>query len=338
MINTKFKLIKPFVIEQFYENIDLDSNNVIVRPTYLSICKADLRYFLGQRDANVLDERLPLALIHEAVGEVECDKSGEFKPNQKVVLLPNIDGKPSEYQENYKFDSLFCSSKSDGFMQELVSLPKQQIVPYGDVDDSLACISEFISVGVHAIESFMKLQTTNKEKIIIFGDGALGFIVANLLKVYLPKSYICVVGIDKTKLELFSFVDEILTTNELIFSQKFDHVFECVGGQASAVAINNAIELINPQGVITLLGVSEEFVPINTRLVLEKGITLIGRSRSTREDFVKTINLLETNKTFSMRCDRLISSVIEVNSIIDIYSAFNQSKNQRFKTVLKWNI
>lgn len=42
---------------------------------------------------------------------------------------------------------------------------------------------------------------------------------------------------------------------------------------------------------MSLLGVSENNVPINTRMVLEKGLRLFGSSRSGREDFEKTVEL-----------------------------------------------
>lgn len=36
-----------------------------------------------------MQEKLPMALIHEGVGKVLLDKTGEFKKGDKVVILPN---------------------------------------------------------------------------------------------------------------------------------------------------------------------------------------------------------------------------------------------------------
>lgn len=63
-----------------------------------------------------------------------------------------------------------------------------------------------------------------------------------------------------------------------------DHAFECVGGIKSEDAIEQIIDHINPEGCISLMGVSEEPVDVNTRMVLEKGLTLLGNSRSGYED------------------------------------------------------
>lgn len=339
MINTKYKLIKPFEIEEVFTNLDMNKeNNVIVKPKYLSICKADLRYYLGDRTPSVLKDRLPLVLIHEACGTILYDKSMEFEKNSKVILLPNISDNSNKYLENYRLNSVFCSSRADGFMQEVVSLNKNQILPYKNIEDEIASFIEFITIGVHAVNSFLKFANEYRNKIAIFGDGALGYTVACILKYYLPNAYISVVGVSSSKLELFSFVDEVLTVDEIPNDFYFDHGFECVGGSKSGDAVNKIVDCINPEGTIILLGVSEKKVEINTRMILEKGISLVGRSRSSREDFIQTIDLLENNETLKQRFKKLISTIININCVDDIHRAFAISQGELFKTVLKWNL
>ena len=65
MIALQYKLVNPFIVETAYNDISL-GEGVVVKPKFLSICKADMRYFFGQRDAEVLKKRLPMSLIHEA--------------------------------------------------------------------------------------------------------------------------------------------------------------------------------------------------------------------------------------------------------------------------------
>jgi ribitol-5-phosphate 2-dehydrogenase len=111
MINTVYRLASPRRFEIAFEDIDLFGGNVIVRPTHLSICNADMRYYLGTRDAKVLAEKLPLALIHEGAGEVVFDGSGNFKPGERVVMVPNKPAEQDEYiAENYLRTSKFCGA------------------------------------------------------------------------------------------------------------------------------------------------------------------------------------------------------------------------------------
>ena len=336
MINAQYKLTSPMTITPFYKNLDYTSKNVIVKPKKLSICKADIRYYFGMRDAKILRKRLPLALIHEACGTVLNDPTGELKKGDKVILLPNIPGKEEKYLENYREDSLFRSSRADGFMQELLSLPSAQLVKYNDIDENCAAFVEFISVGVHAVSSYVNLLKDEPERIAVWGDGALGYIICCLLKVYLPKTHITSVGVVKNKSGMFKFVDECLSIDEVTSDLRFDDVFECVGGAASGNAISQMIDTINPEGHMMLLGVSEEPVPVNTRMVLEKGLTLIGRSRSGRKDFEESVRILETDKKFASRMKLLVSDEINVKSISDIHKAFNQSKIVDYKVVLNW--
>ena len=48
MINTVYRLVAPRRFEIAFEDINLFGENAIVRPTYLSICNADMRYYLGK--------------------------------------------------------------------------------------------------------------------------------------------------------------------------------------------------------------------------------------------------------------------------------------------------
>ena len=79
MLNTVYRLTSPRQIEAVTFDETIDEHSVIVRPTYLSICHADQRYFIGTRDKSVLRKKLPMALIHEGIGEVVRDNTGTFE-------------------------------------------------------------------------------------------------------------------------------------------------------------------------------------------------------------------------------------------------------------------
>ena len=103
-------------------------------------------------------------------------------------------------------------------------------------------------------------------------------------------------------------------------------------------AISQMIDVINPEGTIMLLGVSENPVAINTRMVLEKGLTLVGRSRSGREDFIETVELLQNSEKLVRRMKKLISEEVSIRNIDDISQAFERAKAVDFKVILKWEI
>ena len=338
MINYVYQLIAPRTITIKYKNVEPCSERVIIRPEYLSICHADQRYYKGERDAAVLKKKLPMALIHEAMGKVVYDPTGNFKVGEKVIMIPNIPGTPVEgVYSNYLRDSKFSSSGHDGFMREFVDLPPDRVVSCEGVKPTHAAISEFISVAFHAVDRFERAVQSGINRIGVWGDGGLGYLVSLVLKYKFPKAKICVIGLDDIKLSRFTHADETYNSTALPADFHVDHAFECCGGSGCYYAGNQIIDVIEPQGAVMLMGVSEKEVAYNTRMVLERGLTLIGCSRSDRCDFENVVEFLRS-KNMSQRIERIISDVVEVKSIGDIYKAFDIDLTTPFKTVIKWDI
>lgn len=338
MINQVIKLVAPRRMETFFKEENIDDNSIVVRPRYLSICAADQRYYTGSRAKEILDKKLPLALIHEAVGEVLFDKTGEFKSGDNVVMIPNTPFEQDEViKENYLRSSKFRSSSYDGFLQNVVLMRKDRVIKIGDIDLQIASLLEPISICVNAIEEFLKTAHKRRNIIGVWGCGTIGYLTTLLLKKYLPDSRIIIFGTNTEKMRYFSFLDEQIMINEVPEDLKIDHAFECVGGPRSEDAIKQMIKHINPQGTISLLGVSENPIPIETRMVLEKGLKLIGDSRSGYQDFYKAIEIMQ-DKKMQDYVENIIMDMVEVNNLNDIYKAFDLDLNNSFKTVMKWNI
>ncbi len=338
MINSVYRLVAPGMIEVACTQPDI-KNSVLLRPVYLSVCKADQRYYLGNRSREALKAKLPMALIHECVAKVVFDPTGNFKPGEMVIPVPNTPTEDDDViAENYRPSSRFCSSGYDGFLRDYIDILPDRLVrvPEG-VDLRIASFAELISVSVHAIARFEKFSHKRKETIGIWGDGNVGFITALILKTLYPDMKLYVFGTIYDKLAYFSFADGAYHVDHVPEDIKVDHAFECVGGEGSRFAIAQIIDLINPEGSIGLMGVSERFVDINTRMVLEKGLNLFGSSRSGVKDFQRTMDILAENPKIHAYLENLIGGVVEVRTVSDIHSAFAQDLSRNFgKTVIKW--
>lgn len=338
MLNHIYQLITPKTIAVKYDDVNVE-NQVIIQPEYLSLCHADQRYYQGKRDAKVLRKKLPMALIHEGCGRVLYDPTGTFKTGESVVMIPNVPSDPNEkiIYENYGKGAGFLSSGKDGFMREFVNLPVDRVVSCNGVDKRIAAITEFVSVGVHAVGRFEMFSHKYKGRIGIWGDGSLAYIVSNILKRKYPKSQIIVVGRNINKLQQFSFADETWLVDDLNDSFMVDHAFECAGGEGSYYAIDDIIHTINPQGTVMLMGVSENKVPINTRDILEKGLSFVGCSRSGRKDFEEAVTYMK-DEAFQRRLKTIIYEAKPIKNIKDIHQVFSDDLNTDFKTVFKWEI
>ena len=341
MINAVFRLVSPRRFEVAFEDIDLFGGNAIVRPTNLSICNADMRYYLGTRDAKVLAEKLPMALIHEGIGEVVFDPSNTFKSGDLVVMVPNMPTEEDDFiGENYLRSSKFCGSSMDGFLQEYVEIsPKRLVRLPDDIDRNVAAFTEIVSVSVHAISRFDKIAHKRKDVIAVWGDGNLGYITSLFLKYTYPDSKLVVFGTQNEKLNDFTFADETHLVNDVPEGFTMDHAFECVGGNGSQIAIEQIIDLIKPEATVSILGVSEYPVPVNTRMILEKGLRFFGSSRSGVEDFKKTVEMYKVHPEIIDYLGNLVNSVNVVRTTKDLKAAFEKDTHKHFgKVTIKWEL
>lgn len=296
-------LVEPFEIEENKKEVDYKDGWVEVRPTMASICHADLRYFNGSRGKEVLKKKLPMALIHEGIGVVESSKSNNFSAGDRVAIVPNIPNTvlypslPAENKKvpaNYASGSQFLGSNRDGIAQTRIIHPAECLVKVPDnIPDELAVLSEVSSVSNHAIDHIQSELKDTTKNIALFGDGPVGYLTACMISFMfnVSKERFTVFGADEERLSHFDFAETKMSP-EYDFKrpeEKYDVIIECTGGNFSSVAINEAIDLFNPIGKLVLMGVSEEKIPINTRDVLEKGLTLYGSSRSTTYNFEKVV-------------------------------------------------
>lgn len=341
MINQVFRLVSERQFEETNIEEKLTPETVVVRPTYLSICAADQRYYTGSRGKEVLSRKLPMALIHEGVGEVVYDAEGEFPVGTKVVMIPNTPFEENDViAENYLRTSKFRSSGYDGLMQENVYMRRDRVVPLPEgMDLEVAAYSELISVAYHAISRFQNKGNRNRESFGVWGDGNLGFITCLLLKTIYPKSKVYIFGKTQYKLDFFSFVDEAFLIDEIPTDLVIDNAFECAGGRGSEHAVEQIIDLIVPEGTVALLGVSEMPIEFNSRMVLEKGLTVFGSSRSGRVDFENTVKFLSENEGAVEYLSNLIGLRKVVRNLQDITEAFEDDLRNPFgKTVMEWRV
>ena len=338
MINRIVRLVGVKQFDMYYEELQVTPEKLIVQPDNLSICAADLRYYTGRRNKTALKKKLPISLIHEATGTVLYDPLDRIRVGSKVVIVPNTNINESDFiKGNYQKTSKFCSSDIDGFMQEYLCCEYDRIIPV-DTDDEIYVLSELISISVNAVSNSMLHMRDDCKRIGIWGDGSLAFVTMIVLRNLLPDSEIIVFGHNERKMLHFIMADGVFNTDDIPNGMELDCAFECVGGVNSVQVIRQSIEIVRPQGCISLLGVSEEPVPINTREVLAKGLSLLGNSRSERCDFETAVKIIKEQRNVRTQLGTIISEKKKVKDLSDVYRAFESAQINDFKTIMKWSI
>ncbi|MBN9900796.1 alcohol dehydrogenase catalytic domain-containing protein [Bacillus thuringiensis] len=347
MFGKSFKVVNPKQFELYIEEVESKDNCATVRIDTAAVCKADLRYYLGNRDPRLLALKYPMNLLHEAVGTVVKDPTGTFKKGQKVALVPNIASNcdkgnkkhhacgKSELGENYCPDALFASSNYNGFAREYVNYPVGNLVEFPEeIPFSIGVFSELISVCMSTIR---RIKIEGNETIAVWGDGILGYILCSVLK-QIHSGDVFIVGKNESKLNEFLVTDKFYIGEEKLRELNIDIAFECVGGNGAESAIEEIINAISIGGKIVLTGVSEQNVEINTRKILEKGLSMFGVTRSNVEDFRNGIKLFQS-KEFTNSIEKLIIDEYSIKNIKEFYSVFElESKNRSLgKNLLKFN-
>lgn len=340
MLNSVYRLKRPRQIEIGFEDITLNETHVVVRPTHLSICNADQRYYQGTRATAVLRKKLPMALIHEGIGKVVYDPTGTYRVGDEVVMIPNLPMTQDEIvAENYLKSSKFRGSSEDGFLQEYIqTLPDRLVLLPKGMNKSVAAFTEIVSVSYHTIKRFDKIAHSRRKQIGVWGDGNLGYITSVLLRKMYPEIELFVFGVNESKLNDFTFADQTYLVTDIPKELSIDHAFECVGGNASSRAINQIIDYIAPEGTISILGVSEDLAPLDTRMILEKGLRVFGSSRSGREDFQNLMNLYEAHPDIVLYLENIVGTALKVRDVKDIVEAFEMDIHKLIgKTIMIWD-
>ena len=305
-----FRLNQPGEISEISIEREVNVGEVVVEPEITSICHADLRYFTGQRRPEALAKKLPMALLHEGIGHVIESRADHLQVGQRVVIVPNLPGYvtrriPKEeccevcragIGENYCLNGGFLASGIDGMAQSRLVVPHENVILIPDnIPDEIAVLAELCSVSHQALEIVSDKLANGSA--VVFGDGPVGYMTAAMVHhcFGLNKDRLTVFGAIEEKLANFDFATrEMVQTFNFEQAERVDVAIECTGGKFSESAINQAIDMLAPGGHLILMGVTEERVPMNTRDILEKGITVHGSSRSTSHDFRQVIRAMES--------------------------------------------
>ena len=272
--------------------------------------------------------------VREALRQLELEGLVKIIPN-KGAYVTGIT--PKDVQDIYMIRSMLegmCARwATEHITPEQIEQLEEIVLLSNQFDSEPFVFSELLSVCFQGLRQ-IKDEVSTTKCVGVWGDGSLGYLMSLLIKSLYPEKHVSVIGKHEDKLEKFAFANEV----ETIFSRsnrKYDVLVECVGGNGAQIAINDMIDYSFPNATLLLTGVSEVSPTINTRKILEKGLTLRGTTRSIREDFILANNFLKSDKNRRLvkvldtkRCD--------VHTSIDLRNAFEEAKFSKFKTTINF--
>ena len=257
---------------------------VLVRLNHLSVCGSDLRYF-----SRVLpEEQYPLEVgkpCHECAGIIEESNSPDFKPGQRVIVLPTTSAGLAEY----------------------VAAPANRVIPVpdsGDLANWLMC--QHMGTVMY---SCGRIGNVLGKTVVVLGQGAIGLnfttmlsrngaqriIVTDLLDDRLRMaSYLGATDtINPTRSDVTGFVKDI--TNGTLA----DIVIEAAGRPET---VNQIAKLLRLEGTAILFGqpLLDDVFPIDYDALMGRMGTIIstigGRTANPTQHISDCVNLVSEGR------------------------------------------
>jgi len=360
-----FEVVGPYRMRERWEKIsELPDDCLLLETRLTGICHADLRYVSGSRPPEILRERLPLCVFHEGVAQVADvgDGVSNFHRGDHVVVVANVPcyvHSPEKYPDIYRAcracrpggagenlceDVRFLASNADGLSRTFLVHPASCVSPVPEeVPEEVAVLTEPLTVIRRAIA---QASVNFDNRVAVLGGGVMGFLVAVALSriIGIPRRNLLVTDVFDFKLEKFrDFATAVNTDKTSIAGEllsSFDVAFECAGGRAARTTMDQALSLLSPGGRCLLVGVSEQEVPVRTRTVLEKGLTIKGTTRSAAVDYPEVLEWL-TLKKFRNSLEPIVFPELfpakDVESIISACKTAEDPKTHA-KVLVDWRL
>lgn len=258
-------------------------DEALVRILKAGICNTDLELMRGYMEF----EGIP---GHEFVGQV-IEAPEKRWLSQRVVGEINISCQDCELcregqQKHCVSRKVLGIHNKDGAFAEYLTLPLRNlhILPQ-TVTDTEAVFVEPLAACLDILE---KINIERKDSVLILGDGKLGLLAAQVLK--LQASQVTCQGKHKRKLDILKNkgIKTLLRGQDL--AQKFDIVVEATGNKEG---FKEALSWIKPRGKIVLKSTTCDEVRTDISMIVIEEIQIIG---SRCGPFSKAIDLLERKK------------------------------------------
>lgn len=275
-------------------------NEALIKVLKAGICNTDLELIKGYLGFEGI-------LGHEFVGQV-VEAPNSKLAGQRVVGEINLSCGKCEYCLGGKKEH--CASRQvlgilskNGALAEYLTLPMDNLhVLPPSVSDVEAVFIEPLAASLEILE---QIRIKRQDSVLVLGDGKLGLLIAQVLKLKTPK--VSCVGKHKRKLEILKekAVETHLFGTRIV--DKFDVVVEATGNEKG---LEEALSLVRPKGTVILKSTFQGKENVDVSKVVVDEIHLIG---SRCGPFLRAIEVLSRKQ-------------VEVEKMVDGDFPLNRAK------------
>lgn len=329
-------------VKQF-EIIDIaapkaDGKKVIIDVSKTGICGSDIHYWVNGAPKG-------LVMGHEFCGVVEDPGDRlDLVKGDRVTALPISPCGKCEACGNG--DVQFCpetwshavglSLDNPGGLTGKIAVRSDMVIKIPDnVKDEEAAMVEPLAVGLHAAHLG---RIAVGDDVLVIGAGIIGLASAEFAKKE-GASYVAITETNKARGQKavdLKVADEFYDATDAELVQKlmaktnggFDVVIECVGNCA---AVNSAISMVKPGGIVVLVGVATEAVPTYTVMAVMKELVLQGAIAYTYNEFKACINLVAKKQIDALK---FVDDIVPLERVQEAYERLTNGIDSAVKILV----
>lgn len=252
-------------VDARYASPRLRKGYAVVKVSLAGICSTDLQIMKGYMDFRGVPG-------HEFVGTVSagpCEWLGKRVVGEINFSCGDCDFCRRDLGRHCPHRSVMGILNADGTFAECVSIPVANLHGVPDnVSDEEAVFTEPLAAAFEILE---QIQINPGDQILVLGDGKLGFLCAQVLK--LTGANVTVVGKHVEKLRLIKRC-AIRTMHLDDWQQKlFDLVVEATGSEAG---LELALSAVRPRGTLVLKSTIAKQHQVSLAPIVIHEITVVG--------------------------------------------------------------
>lgn len=308
----------------------------LLRVRRVGLCGSDLNSFRG-RNPLVSFPRIPGHEIAATIAELDADHPAHLATGMHVTLSPYTSCGRCPACRNGRHNA--CRNNQtlgvqrDGALADWISVPVEKLYP-AQLSLEELCLVEPLTVGFHAVA---RAQVTARDVVAIFGCGGVG--LGAIAAAAFRGATTIAMDIDRSKLDIARQVgaahsiettleDPRAALAELTGGDGPDVVIEAVGLPETYRA---AVELVAFSGRVVTIGYAKEPVTFETRLFVQKELTILGARNALPEDFQQVIRMMEQRR---FPAEAVITSVAPLEETPELLRAWSADPGRFTKIMI----
>ena len=331
------KGVKQFEIKDIPEP-KADGKKVIIEVSKTGICGSDIHYWVN-------GEPKGLVMGHEFSGVVldPGDRLDLIKGDRVTALPISPCGKCEACQNG---DVQFCpetwnqavglSVDNPGGLTSKIAVRSDMVIKVPDnIQDEEVAMVEPLAVGLHAAHLG---RIAVGDDVLVIGAGIIGLASAEFAKKE-GASYVAITETNKARGEKavdLKVADEYYDATDKDLVSKlmaktnggFDVVIECVGNGA---AVNSALSLVKPGGIVVLVGVATDEVPTYTVMAVMKELVVQGAIAYTYNEFKSCIDLIARKQVDVLK---FVDDIVPLERVQEAYERLTSGTDAAVKILV----